>query len=525
VITDFRTLPDSSTIDADLCIIGAGPAGITIAREFIGTGIRVCLLESGGDEPRDDTQNLCAGENVGLPYFPLDATRVRTLGGTSYHWGGRSAPMLPIEFEDRDWVPHGGWPIRFSDLDTHYRAANKICDLGPYTYGPENWQHENFVDPQFDPKKIQARFWRYSTPTRFGPKYRAALEQSDNVAVYLNASVTNIEATDDGNRAQQVHVRALNGTSGRVNAQAFVLACGGMDNPRLLLSSNGIEPLGLGNRNDAVGRYFMGHLEDQCGELISDDPRALARLFAKDRTDRVVTLAGVCPSEHLQRTQRILSCGMAFSFLPDLDSGIGAGKSIAADFQHGRIPEQFGTKLWRVLSDMDDIAPAAYARVFKGEPLTGGIRSLTMASRQEQAPNPESRITLADEKDAIGMNRVRLNWQVTELDKRSALTFTQTIANEFGRLNMARLKIPEWLLSGGKDWTPKMRGHNHHMGTTRMSADPKKGVVDQNCRVHSMDNLFVAGSSVFATSGYANPTLTIVALALRLADHLKQKYA
>jgi choline dehydrogenase-like flavoprotein len=500
MIIDFRNLADGTSIDTDLCIIGAGPAGITLAREFIGTDVRVCLLESGGEEPEEETQDLCDGETVGLPYFPLDGTRIRTLGGPSYHWMGRCGRLLPIEMEERDWVPYSGWPIQRASLEPFYRKAHKICELGDYFYGSENWQQLGFPEPDFDSKKVQARFWRISPPTRFGPKYRNALEKASNTSVYLNASVTNIQASVGGDQIERVDIRTLEGTSGSVTAQVFVLASGGMDNPRLMLASNKVEPAGLGNRHDLVGRFFMEHLEDVCADVVAADAPKLVRMFGKNRTGPVTINAGLCPSEPLQRDRRILSGSMSVEYISDLNSGVGAAKSVVTDMQKGIFPDNVGTKLWQILSDLDEVAPAAYERLVKGEPLVSGIKSMFLWARQEQAPNPNSRITLSQEKDAVGLTRVRLDWQVTELDK-----------------------LPDWLMEEGKDWTPKMHGGNHHMGTTRMADNPKKGVVDRNCQVHGIENMYVAGSSVFSTSGYVNPTLTIVALSLRLADHLKAR--
>jgi len=429
--------------------------------------------------------------------------------------------MLPIEFEDRAWVPHGGWPITRAELEPFYRKAHDICDLGDYSYGVENWRNLGFPEPQFSPEKVEPRFWRISPPTRFGPKYRRAFEQAGNISVFLNATVTNIQAARDANKIGHIDVLTLDGKSGQVKAKAFVLACGGMDNPRLMLVSNGVEPGGLGNRNDLVGRFFMGHLTDKCAEIVPIDAAKLALMFGKNRTGPVITYPGLCPTERLQREQRILSCGMFITHIPDANTSIGAAKALVGDIKHGRMPDDLAAKLWRILSDLDTLGPAAYKRLVKGQAITAGITSMYMTSRQEQAPNPDSRITLIPERDAVGMNRIRLNWQVTELEKYSARTVTQAIANELGRLNLGRIRIPDWLAAGGKDWTPELRGGNHHMGTTRMADSPKKGVVDRNCQVHGIENMYVAGSSVFSTSGYMNPTMTIVALSLRLAGHLK----
>jgi choline dehydrogenase-like flavoprotein len=525
MIVDFSNLDDDISIDADLCIIGAGPAGITIAREFIGTGVRVCLLESGGEEPEEETQDLCVGENVGRPYFDLDTVRIRTLGGTTFHWEGQCAPLTSTQFEARDWVPHSGWPISRSEIDPYYIRAHDLCELGDFDYGPENWKTLKISEPEFNPAKVVTRFWKYSPPTRFGPKYAPELKGADNLIVYLNASVIDIGTSGDTKTVQQVDVRSLGGKTGKVSAKVFVLACGGLDNPRMLLSSNRIEPHGLGNRHDLVGRFFMEHLSAVPQDIVATDTTKLVRMFAKSRQGNTPVHAGLCPSDQSQRENKILSSSMSIESVVDMNSGVGTAKSLVLDLKDGRMPDDLASKVWRVLSDLDEVIPASYRRTVMGEPLVAGIKSMFLMSRSEQAPNPDSRVTLSNEKDALGMNRVQLDWRLTDLDKHTLRVFSRTLASELGRLDLARVKLPEWLSTEDNATSPNIVGGFHHMGTTRMADDPKKGVVDRNCQIHGVGNLYVAGSSVFPTSGYANPTLTIVALSLRLADFLKASLA
>lgn len=523
MITDFRTLSDGAQIDTDLCIIGAGPAGITIAREFDGTAVRVCLIESGGFEPDDDTQALYQGKIVGLPYFDLDATRIRCFGGSSYHWTGWCAPLNDMDFVKRDWVPHSGWPISKSSLDPHYVKAQTICDLGSYQYDHNVWIRMGIEPPDLDHDKIVPRFWQYSPPTRFGPKYRSQLDASGNIQVYLHANVTNIQTNDSANTVSHLDVRSLDGRSGRITAKTVVLACGGLENPRLLLTSNTVAPEGVGNGYDLVGRYFMAHPHVHCADVMATDTAKLMNIFGKQRLSQVLFRPGLCPSDQLMREGKILNGSVRARYVPN--AGVGAAAEIFRALEHGRVPDDLAAKLHDVVSDLDDVAAAAYRRLAEGKPVTSGIESVFLTAQGEQAPNPDSRVALIEDRDALGLNRIQLDWRTSEIDIHTVRTLVRAVGAELGRLGYGRVRLRDWLAEENLTWPPSLNGGNHHMGTTRMADDPKKGVVDKNGRVHSVDNLYIAGSSVFPTSGYANPTLTIVALALRLADHLKQKFS
>ncbi|NQV20884.1 MAG: hypothetical protein HQ511_05645 [Rhodospirillales bacterium] len=251
----------------------------------------------------------------------------------------------------------------------------------------------------------------------------------------------------------------------------------------------------------------------------------LLDIFGKRRLSQIPFRPGLCPGERLQRESKILNSSATVEYVPDADTGVGAAKMIYNDLINGSLPDNLAGKLYNVIADLDEVGATLYRRLVEGKPIVRGVKSMSLRTRSEQAPNPDSRVTLAEEKDALGINRIQLDWRLTEIDKRTVRTLVRSIGAEFGRLNYGRVRVPDWLAIDDDAWSPELIGGNHHMGTTRMSENPKQGVVDKNCRVHSVGNLYVAGSSVFTTSGYANPTLTIVALAVRLADHLKQQFA
>ncbi len=506
-------------------IVGAGAAGITLARALAGGKLRLCLLESGGLEFEEPVQNLYQGANVGLPYFDLDASRLRFFGGSTNHWAGRCRPLDELDFEVRPWVAHSGWPLTRAELDPFYREAQKICQLGAFDYSPGPWLDPGQKALPFDPAKVLSRVWQYSPPTRFGEVYRGELEAAANVDVLLHATVVDIEANEAGSEVLRLAVRTLEGKRATVRARAYVLACGGLENPRLLLAANRQVKAGLGNQQGLVGRYFMEHPHCNAARALVVDPALLSfYTFGQGggHAQGLQVVGCLNQSPERQRARELLNFDSLFTLDDVGDSGFAALRRIWTAAGHGQWPEHLGADLWQALTDIDDTASGLAGRLGLHEyhPNQVGFRMWCTA---EAAPNPDSRVRLGDQLDALGMPRIVLDWRLTGQDKRSLLAGYQAVAEELGRTGLGRLQIADWLTEGDDSWSPTVEGGHHHLGTTRMSADPSQGVVDPSSRVHGIANLYIAGSSVFPTSGSANPTLTIVALALRLAAHLQER--
>ncbi|MFL5639687.1 MAG: FAD-dependent oxidoreductase [Gemmatimonadaceae bacterium] len=513
--TDARTLPTGTVLEGDLCIVGAGASGITIAREFANSPLKVILLEGGGFDFDPQLQDLFRGEIVGQPYFPLQAAALHYFGGSTNHWAGYCSLYEPIDFEKRDWVPHSGWPITRADLDPFYARAQSVLDLGPYKYDAADWKNGDAdrVPLLGDSRVVWTKMWQFSPPTRFGIKYRDEIVNSPNIHLYTHANVVEVEANEELTAVRSARIRGFDGKEYHARARRFVLACHTIQNARLLLASNRQARTGLGNGNDLVGRYFMEHFEMPSGELALADPQStktklyeFAGLGGPPRGELALTAA-------TQREHRILN-GTA-----NVEAG-NYGDQVPSTFQFIDTVMMNKMRAWQKGGRKGPppirVAAAALAPRDKGPP-----RFYHMMTRQEQAPNPDSRVTLSAEKDALGMPRAKLDWRVTELDKRSIRTFYQLLGREMGRSGTGRVQIKEWLLSDDKTWPSFISGGWHHMGTTRMHTDPKQGVVDANCKIHGLANLYIGGASVHPTAGAANPTLTLVALSLRLADHLK----
>lgn len=522
MIADYRAADTPNDITADLVIIGAGAAGITISCEFIGRPERVCLIEAGGLDFDDQTQDSYRGKVVGLPYFSLEDCRLRYFGGSTNHWGGLCLQMEPIDFMERPWVPYSGWPFPHEGLTPFYERAATLCEIGEPRFDQTLWQDLGIQPPQFDEHKLITRFGRDSRPTRFGAQYRDLLGKAQNVTLYLNANVTNLVSNLAGDHLASVELSTYDGKRGRVTGRIYVLATGGIENARLLLNSDTVSPQGLGNSSGMIGRFFMEHAHIRSGVIAGGPTDGIGSAFDKHPTN------------------------------PGLNAFYTSWRAVSS----GRLPDDLLGSAYEVLRHFDTVATALYGKIVHGQfgkfldpedlrsfnphlalapqvqeqqrvrdicATLWGDRNgmLDVLTRLEPAPNPDSRVLLDQERDQLGLRRAVLNWQLMPSDRRTIAVFMQTLGAEIGRLEAGRVKIDEWVLDPDSPWPDSMYGGNHHMGTTRMSEQPHRGVVDANCRMHEVDNLYVAGSSVFPTAGFANPTFTIVALSLRLAGYLK----
>jgi choline dehydrogenase-like flavoprotein len=512
--TDARTLDNRTVLEGDLCIVGAGPSGITIAREFANSRVKVLLLEGGGFDFDPKMQELYRGEIIGQPYYPLQAAAVHQFGGTSNHWAGYCATYDAIDFEKRDWVPHSGWPITRADLDPFYARAQKVLELGPYKYDAADWKNGDpgRVPLLGDSKDFWTKMWQFSPPTRFGVKYRDEIVKSPNIHLYTYANVVEVEANEPLSAVQSVRVRTFDGKEYRARARRFVLACHTIQNARLLLASNRQARNGLGNNNDLVGRYFMEHFEMPTAELVLTDPKSTKTKLYELGLMTGTASGEIAISPAAQREHRILNGTMS------LEAGT-YGDPRESTFQFIDPAMLEAMRKWEQGGKRGP--HPILLKLGAREAPKGPPRFYHLATRQEQAPNPDSRVTLSTDKDALGVPRARLDWRVTDLDKRSMRIFYQLLGREMGRTKTGRVQIRDWLLGDDKTWPSFISGGWHQMGTTRMAADPKQGVVDANCQVHGLANLYIGGAAVYATAGPANPTLTLVALSLRLADQLK----
>jgi len=504
---DARKLENNAVLEGDICIIGAGTAGISIALDWIDDPHKIILLEGGGFEYDDQVQNLYAGETTGQKYYPLKSTRLHYFGGTTGHWAGMCSPYDPIDFIKRDWVPESGWPISRKELDPFYERAHETLKLGPYNYEFDYWKAElpDLVPFPLDKKVIWNKMWQFSV-ARFNDLYADTITHAKNVHLYTYANVVDIIANENLTEIREVIVKNHAGKTYRARAKRFVLACGAIQNARLLLASNSQSSQGIGNENDLVGRYFMEHLEHASAELWLSKPFPTNLYTWSSGT---IASAELAITEQVQIENKILNGTV--SLFP-----LTLGRSLRSemDVWNNEDPRKSAEKFWKDISD----ARAAAEKITEGSI----SRAFQLHTRIEQAPNPNSRVTLLAEKDELGVPKTKLNWELTQLDKNSIRRIYQILGQQMGIAGLGRVRLNEFLRDEtDTSWPSDLNAGWHHMGTTRMSDCPTKGVVNANCQVHGISNLYVAGSGCYATSGAPNPTLTLVALSLRLSDYLK----
>lgn len=517
-------------IESDICIIGAGAAGISMAMELDKLGRSVLLLESGDFEYEQETQALNKGYSIGQAYYPLQSSRLRFFGGTTGHWTGQCSPLDDIDFEERDWVKNSGWPIKKSDLDPYYIKAQKICELQEYEYSSEYWEDKLEKKAiEFDKKLVRTKMWQKSAPTRFGTKYRSNIIDSKNIRLITDANLTRINLTEYGNQVESLKLSTLKKKTHTVKAKAYVMACGALQNVRHLLNSNNIINKGIGNENDLVGRFFMEHPHVDTADMVLLANTNMNLYYDGSLNSKAFGMFST--SQSIQRNLKLQNFSARVEsndskhLAIDKDSDDAMGKLKQWENLDGRTEKV--AKLRSVIGDRSTDWIIDKFVIEEGQRLRQEGDKLetshhVLNTRSEQSPNPDSRVDLANTKDALGIPHTRLNWQLTESDKASILNSNLILGKELGRLGIGRLKINDWLFDKKIEWPKFLGGGWHHLGITRMHEDPKKGVVDKNCKVHSINNLYISSSSVFTTSGVANPTLTIVALSLRLADYLNK---
>jgi choline dehydrogenase-like flavoprotein len=521
---DARAVPKGTRLETDVCIVGAGAAGITIARELIGFPLRVIVLESGGFQFDPETQDLFEGPSVGLRY-DLKAPRLRFFGGSTNKWGGICRPFEEADFAAREGIPFTGWPIGKRDVDPFYRRAERVVRLPSPHWQLDQWTPDGTTPPlRFRNDRIVNRVAQIVRPNlrSFGTNYKEELRSSSNVTVYLHANVTGLETDRWARTVTSARVATLSGNRFSVAAKRFVLATGAVENARLLLVSNERMPDGLGNQNGVVGRFFLEHPRFLGALIAPFAPHPNLEFYERHPVGQGVVHGYLASSKALQLAEGLLDVQLR------LEADYGEAPRKVPDFSRHVMALAAEVRSWQKIAVPGSPLPVPYFQVIRHAlrspketyiHLRSRIETLRVTARFEPAPNPDSRVFLVRDRDRLGIQRVGLDWRLSEVDKRNVRRTLELFGAEIARAGIGRLKI----LFDERDpgWPEDIKGGHHLMGATRMSGDPKQGVVDRNCRVHGMSNLFVAGSSVFPTAGGATPTLMIVALAIRLADHLK----
>lgn len=475
----FETLGELSDT-VDVCVIGSGAAGVSIAVTLSRKGYRVLMCEGGDEIFSERSQDSYRGEVEGDPYIPLEASRLRYLGGSTNHWGGVCRPLDAHDFAAKPAAPETAWPIRHEELSPYFPAAAELLDLEPIP-----------ADTPIEGADLQRIHFSVGTPVRVQHKFADTISESEHLLCCLTANLMRLET----HLGHITHATFGNydGETQKVRARYFVLACGGIDNSRLLLWCNQQTGGQLIPQAQTLGRYWMEHPHATVGQALVFNAEALGL----DEAYNVF----LSPSERALESRKMLNCGLRLH-------------RMSADASQALIDE------------LSTLAPTLGEQIKAWQADGRVIHGALMRAAWEQEPRFDNRVELSEELDSLGIPRSRLVWTHSALDRHTIRESLLLLGEHLLEADIGRVQLADWLatLPVTLPTEGELAGR-HHMGGTRMSQRPEDGIVDTDCRLFAQDNMYVAGSSVFASAGHANPTLTLVQLALRLCDHLEQRLA
>ena len=543
MIVDAQELSSNETLRAQVCLVGGGVVGITMALELATAGVKVLVLEAGETRKTEASQNQYRGSVVNQDlHGPLETFRWRRLGGTSGVWNGRCVPYDPIDFEDRPWMQECRWPIAYGQVAPYFASANRYLETGRAdysarsTFGPDLPEMiEGFHGQLFSTDSME----RFSPPTDLGVRYREKLAASSSIRVVLRSPLQEIVLDESGTRVTRLLVRKPDGTTIPVEAEHVVLAAGGLETVRLLLANHRLQKNGIGNARGIVGRFYMSHI---AGTLGAFAPKNAVHNGYRQDYDGVYCRPRLSLLPEAQRRSQVGQFIARLHHTRIFDPAHGSGVLSALRLGRTLVPKQWRARLidepntpaeianhlWNVARELPAVARFGRQLLFERKlaerkypsvVVTPRSRRYSLDFHAEQEPNWLSVVRLGTDRDEFGMPRLEVDWRYTAMDVRTIEVAAALFAEDVERSSAGVFEYdPDSVL---KEMTRYGAYGGHHLGTTRMGADPRTSVVDADCRVHDMNNLFVAGGSVLPTSSQANPTLTVVALALRLADHLK----
>src|SRR5947209_5911196 len=544
---DAATLPDDSQIESDVAVVGSGPAGIVTALELAAAGCDVVVIESGRESYDKAAQRLGTAVHRDPYHAPMSFATRRQVGGASVLWGGRCVPFDGVDFERREIVDHARWPVTYEELSRYYCRACEwlVCGRGSFDARDIPPLAQTALVPGLPEGEVRTTsLERWSLPTNFGRQYGRALRRSPLVRLVTGLTCTQIVYGEGGRHVERLATRTLDGKAVRVRARCYVLACGGLETTRLLLASDRAQPGALGAGTRHLGRWYMAHVAARIARVRLTAP-AGAPGHQLDADGVYVRRRFSFAPEFL--VERGLPNSAMWLVNPDISDPshgsailslvyLGLASPLGRRFVADAVRE-LHVKPARTLDHARNVAADAraaasfamsfgYGRYLKRGRRTPGFSVRSDANlyplmyHAEHLPHTDSRVVLTDECDAVGMPRLETRLRFADADVDGVLRAHRSLDAFLRRHGRGQLEyvgngdLPDRIRA-------QLRGGYHQAGTTRMSASPDDGVVDRNLAVHGFDDLYVASSSTFVTSGQAHSTFMIVAFALRLADHLR----
>ena len=514
MITDFLKLKNTENLSADICIVGAGAAGMAMAEYFLNKNRRVLVIESGNFKFDQDIQNYYKTENTGLKFDGAFDGRFRTMGGSTTRWGGQALPLTQLDFKKKNWINNTGWPIEKEDLDPYYKKALKFLNVDNLDFDDQIFKKLKIKPLNFN-GTFNYHVSKWSPNPNLRNVYKKQFEESQNVEILLNANLLEIQLSDQRNNISNIIIGSKT-TRLRLTAQCYVLCCGGIENARIMLH-NSIAP------KCPVGEYLQDHPSIEIGKLISNSKRTVQKHFNLHYWKKWKYSLRLSFTSEFQEREGCLNASASIMFNPSSTSLIGKFHHLKKSIIEKK-PFQFFKDSFAIIFKSYEIVLTIYYYVFFKFQYKPGA-DLPIKISFEQEPFENSWVALSDkERDALGIPLSKINWDITESTWSTTMKIAEELTKELKRHNLGDVELYTEIFRENPDWKKLFGDVNHHIGTTRMGDDPLKSVVDSDCKVWGLDNLHIAGSSVFPTSGHSNPTLTLIALSYRLAEHLNKNF-
>jgi choline dehydrogenase-like flavoprotein len=513
MIRDLQQGKPVEATRADICIVGAGAAGILLAVELLRLGKTVTLLEGGGAVIEEASQEPYRSELSGLPHNGVHLGRFRAKGGTTTRWGGQILEYEEQDFARRDWVPGSGWPFPLSELKPFYARALELEGLGGVLRNDaEVWQRIGAPEPRF--ADLDTYFTRWTPEPNFATLHRAALENNPALTLWLHANA--VELVLDGERGTGVRCRTLTGVQTVFEADEFIFCMGTIESSRFFLQPReGSLPW---NRSGLAGKHYQDHIDSNAAAVVPHDASHFHAIFDNVFYKGYKYHPKLRLAREVQTRLRTLNAGATMLFVSDIDETLGGIKGTVKHLLRGRFAEVRAADLVSVVGNLPLLARQSWRYGVEHRAYNPASARIMLRVHCEQEPLNASSIALSDERDALGMLRTRLDWRISNVELATIRAYA-----EVARLALASLAevIPDPdLITGSREYLKRCDDSYHQMGGMRMSASPGDGVVDPNLRLHGTKNAYVLSGAVFPTSGYSNPTHTLLALAVRLARHL-----
>jgi choline dehydrogenase-like flavoprotein len=520
MIFDLENASGAEFPNPDVCIVGAGAAGIVLAVELQRYGKRVLLLDGGGQSVELSAREPYQSEVTGYLHHGVHDGRFRALGGTTTRWGGQILELDDIDFERRPWVDGSGWPFGKSELTPHYKRALELEGLnGAINHDREIWKALGIPPVTEFGEELTGYVSRWCPEPNLSRVHRAHLTANENIGVFLHANAVGVEMKGDGETVSGIRCRTFGQKVVTFRAKSYVLCLGGIETCRFLLQQ-GVNSRYPWSESRLLGRHFQDHLSVPCGEVENVDAGKFHRYFDNIFYRGYKYHPKFKTTERAQAQHNTLNVAGAFAFLSGADETLNRIKSGFKNIIRGRLGDLSAAEMKAVAGNIPLLARQAHRYLFQHRAYVPRGSRIVLLAHCEQEPLSASNITLSNQRDSIGLLRARLDWRVADREIETARLFAQTVKAAFEELGLASVRLDPELLSGDVRVAGQVEDSNHHMGGARMAESAQAGVVSPQLRIHGTRNFYACSAAVFPCSGFSNPTHTVLALAVRLAGHL-----